>query len=1216
MNEPYLTEEYLTEAFTNPTFDVESTELALRKSLDNSFPYLYRLQRNLVQYEEYHYTTRNIVETPEYGDMWLNAKDHVCINFDVEVIPVQDKKIYKDSKFFKKEITLKELITNKEVFHRLPILYIDGKIIRDFSIRISEGAFTIITKFGRNFLHEKQWDPNVYNLNGTLGNNVYREHEICLQIIPNSSVFDFATNTAMLQRNSYDKESFDRVMKDYLDAFVENREEKTDGTYFAILFKGKEEMGSSLQDVTLDENEDFVIHWDKKTLEELQKNGSITIRFIFFRYLQKYSWEKDHKKIDYLEVRKKGEEYQSELALIWNHTLEKRSTYAMPIPVENCFLFKKNEEESILFDQKNLKMYYPNLYYVDTNIEEEEKLHLYYFYIPGYDLHYEHRYWWFYQYMYIKWGKPNELTIEEVVNQIEFEDIDVESTLAPIPVIDEIDEKQEYDYYIPHMELRDTLVHNRWNEYAGDSVEIGNESWRDYVKEARWPNSSLMISNYITMCTLRFHKVFTDVCHSGWIDYQYDDIDYLKNFKEDLTPLEYKVYKLKYFISDDMRCLHDYEIIQNKTSIKYHFVSDKKQLESRLRVRSEVHDHDLGEPMYLFTFEKKHSKDFLSCRIFIDGLMFSNFIRESHGFTDFVYIPERALIDDCDIDIEIFPTLYKKYEITFDSTDDAVWLDFPSPGDIIATISDIVFYNEENLYNTFSHDNFQFSVLTDRYNYRLSEEKVRGYALVENFSYKESIYYDNLTNEYYKLYANGEVEHFNANNESLGFLPFNEMPQNLVNINQLGSKLNRGKGYYDNLGRHFTAEGQPDFKNSIPIFLLEQMLENGTLEGIDVYPTWNEMIIEPDSDYIDYRDVINGSSIIDPKNKGINNTKATRIGIRLLNKELVGQKIWIKVEKDSGYIVRQFDRSEYPQVPLNLINPYTADEFIRVFHNGKLLSKRLYAFITNLKNPRIYSLKEFEKNDEIFAEITPYRNRLIYHVSELSSYLIDLRGYIEKPFDLRYYDVYLNGRKLGERNIYPITGWMFLLGGCHSIYNLDIYERDRDWEYYGTNWGKYYTVGDLVNEVFMEPWIKKELIDSLFPSPPPLNDNCEEKEEYDSDMSLNRLFFEMYYFERLLPLGLATGDQQQFDEVDIAGNYPAISEKYMVENDFGEKVILHNPDWYIESEDAKSFDVNRWHIYMLGNNYDTLNQRIPITTDIGKYGIYVDVLSKEMKELP
>ena len=37
---------------------------------------------------------------------------------------------------------------------------------------------------------------------------------------------------------------------------------------------------------------------------------------------------------------------------------------------------------------------------------------------------------------------------------------------------DEIDEKQQYDYYIPHMELRDTLVHNRWNEYAGDSVEI------------------------------------------------------------------------------------------------------------------------------------------------------------------------------------------------------------------------------------------------------------------------------------------------------------------------------------------------------------------------------------------------------------------------------------------------------------------------------------------------------------------------------------------------------------------------------------------------------------------------------------------------------------------------------------------------------------------------------------------------------------------------
>ena len=59
-------EKFLTEALTNGTFSIEDTDNALRRSLDHSFSYLYRLQRNVVEYEEYHYTTRNIKAIPEY----------------------------------------------------------------------------------------------------------------------------------------------------------------------------------------------------------------------------------------------------------------------------------------------------------------------------------------------------------------------------------------------------------------------------------------------------------------------------------------------------------------------------------------------------------------------------------------------------------------------------------------------------------------------------------------------------------------------------------------------------------------------------------------------------------------------------------------------------------------------------------------------------------------------------------------------------------------------------------------------------------------------------------------------------------------------------------------------------------------------------------------------------------------------------------------------
>lgn len=1208
MGEVYIPEDYLTEALTNRTFDVEATELALRKSLDNSFSYLYRLQRNMVQYEEYHYTTRNVIETPDFGDMWLDRLERVCINFDVQLIPVQDKERFKYSKYFKKEISFKELISEKDIFHRLPVLLIDDKVIRDFKVTIQEGTFTLITPFKRDFMQGKEWDEKIYNLNGTRGNNVYKKHKIDLQIIPNSSVFEFVTNTAMLKRNSYDKNSFNRILRSYLNSIIPDLKTKNDGIYFAVVFNGNEQSGSMLQDVAFNSEGDFVIDWDEETKESLKSPSGVTIRFYFYRYLKKYFWAKG----DSLKVRKVGEEKTvSEIALIRNG----QKTYDMPVPSENCFMLKTSAEDSsvTLFDQKDIIVKYPNLYHVENNVEENDSLRLYYFYIPGYDLHYEHQYWWFYQYMYLKWGKPDHLTIEEVVNGIYFEDIDVEATLNPIPILDEINPDQQYDYYIAGMELRDEKVHDRWNEYAGEDAVIGNTAWRDYVKEVRWPNTTLMVKNYTMVCALRFRKVFNDLTNIDWMEYRYDDIDYLTNFKDELTPLEYKIFKLKYFIDDDIRCLHDYLYAENKTSIKHHFVADPEELKSRIRTISEVHQQDLGEPMYLFTFEKKHSKDFLSCRIFIDGLMYSNFIRESHGFTDFVYIPTRELIEGCDVDIEIFPAIYEKYDLTFKDTKEVIYLDFDSSEDIIPTLSDLVFYNTEDLFEVYPHENFAFSIVSDRYHYTDPDKKMKAYALVENYSYNESIYYDNSTNEYYKLYANGKVEHFLPDNTSVGFMEFNDMPLNLINVSHLGSKTNRGKGYYDTLGRHYTAEGQPDFDNSISLFLLGEMLENGMLEEIEVRVTNNECFVLTDENYIGYKEVMNGSSILNPENKGVNNTKITRIGIELLNEEMVGKPITVKIEKDSGYVTKQFEHTEFPVVPLNLINPHTGNEFIRVFHNGRLVSKRLYAFLTNYRNPRIHSIAKFKGNDDLFLDITPYRNRLVLHISELTSYLINLKGYIEKPFDLKYYEVYLNGRRLTERNIYYVSPSMFLLGGCHSIYNLDIYEKDRDWEYYACDFGKYYMVSDLVNEIFMEPWIKKELIDSLFPAPPPLNDNCEEKEEYDSDMSIDRFFLQLFYYDRLMPLGLMTADKDQFEDSDIKENFPPVHETYHTEDSEGNHVTFLNPDYYIASEDG---DVDKWHVYMLGNNYDSSSVMTPFTQDIGEYGIYIQRLRREQMQLP
>lgn len=78
--------------------------------------------------------------------------------------------------------------------------------------------------------------------------------------------------------------------------------------------------------------------------------------------------------------------------------------------------------------------------------------------------------------------------------------------------------------------------------------------------------------------------------------------------------------------------------------------------------------------------------------------------------------------------------------------------------------------------------------------------------------------------------------------------------------------------------------------------------------------------------------------------------------------------------------------------------------------------------LTRLTKPRIYFLDEFHEGDIIYIDVTPFRYRRVYYKEEIPSgtTLIDLRDYINKPFDIRYYDVYMNCRKLSLENVISI----------------------------------------------------------------------------------------------------------------------------------------------------------------------------------------------------
>lgn len=237
-----------------------------------------------------------------------------------------------------------------------------------------------------------------------------------------------------------------------------------------------------------------------------------------------------------------------------------------------------------------------------------------------------------------------------------------------------------------------------------------------------------------------------------------------------------------------------------------------------------------------------------------------------------------------------------------------------------------------------------------------------------------------------------------------------------------------------------------------------------------------------------------------------------------------------------------------------------ANEFVRVFRQklndgARLRSKNRYELLMNegaldYGHPRVQMLERIMKGEKIIVDVTPYRNRLVYYQKYLADpetydgqgiLLVDLRTYINKPFDTRYYEVYINGRRISRNNIFIMSPYMIRLAGIHSLHSLEIYEKDRDWEYYGCDYKDYYLLNDLLLENFMEEGIKKELIDKI-PDGPKLPENhiCEDDEDYDRDLNIESVFLEIFYYNRLLPLRLANADDSYFNFDDIKYNFPIV----------------------------------------------------------------------------
>lgn len=286
----------------------------------------------------------------------------------------------------------------------------------------------------------------------------------------------------------------------------------------------------------------------------------------------------------------------------------------------------------------------------------------------------------------------------------------------------------------------------------------------------------------------------------------------------------------------------------------------------------------------------------------------------------------------------------------------------------------------------------------------------------------------------------------------------------------------------------------------------------------------------------------------------------------------------VLVNKTSYLSKMVMKRKGYPRFYLDGLNTTEEFGFVRIYFNGRLIPREFYKFITvddvHFVQSRIFA----RKGDTFVFEISPYARELVYTIDELpQDYILDFTNYLNKPADPRYYEFFLNGRRLGIENVFEFGPHHAVFRGTHSRNFLEVYEKERDYEYFGYESIRldgdtteyFFTPMELISKEFL----KKEEIEDIInhyiemvkDKRVKIKPNDETEPDNTFEVSYNILEdVAIFYYEDLLPLGFADPNKLQFSNRFLSVVYPYLCDRYLDEE---ASCLFLNPDVISRSED-------------------------------------------------
>lgn len=208
--------------------------------------------------------------------------------------------------------------------------------------------------------------------------------------------------------------------------------------------------------------------------------------------------------------------------------------------------------------------------------------------------------------------------------------------------------------------------------------------------------------------------------------------------------------------------------------------------------------------------------------------------------------------------------------------------------------------------------------------------------------------------------------------------------------------------------------------------------------------------------------------------------------------------------------------------------------YYRIYQNGRLLPRH----ISSVYFPEYTVFSEVELrlglkrmlgvHYNIAVECMPYMMKQVCYLDSIpNDKIINLKGKIDKPFDFKWYDIYLNGKKLVKKDVEILSANLIKILKSDSLQGLEIIENSRDREYFGGL--------DVVNDIIDELFEKDDEFADILNGSVADNENLKDDEIPIVEVIINPLDYivRMFYNFLLQSFGMINPDLLQLSAYDV-----------------------------------------------------------------------------------